>query len=109
MCHGRDDALAAAETARATFEDGAQGAALPTIDIPGDQLAAGIPAFQLLVQSGLAKSNGDARRLIRGGGGRVNDVVIGDETQVIDAGDINAEGVVKLSAGRKNHALIQPR
>ena len=109
MCHGRDDALAAAETARATFEDGAQGASLPTIDIPADRLAAGIPAFQLLVQSGLAKSNGDARRLIRGGGGRVNDVVIGDETQIIDAKDINAEGVVKLSAGRKNHTLIQPR
>jgi len=108
MCHGRDDALAAAETARATFEDGAQGAALPTFDVPADQLAAGVPAIQLLVLSGLAKSNGEARRLIRGGGGRLNDVVIGDETQTIGSADINAEGVIKLSAGRKNHALIQP-
>ncbi len=108
MCHGREEALRAAETARATFEDGTQGAALPTIETPRGDLETGIPAIQLLVQVGLAKSNGEARRLIRGGGGRVNDVVIGDETRAITASDVNADGVIKLSAGRKHHALIRP-
>jgi tyrosyl-tRNA synthetase len=108
MCHGREEALRAADTARATFEDGTQGAALPTAEIARSDLDSGIPAFQLLVQAGLVKSNGEARRLIRGGGGRVNDVIIADETQAITARDINADGVVKLSAGRKHHALIKP-
>ncbi len=108
MCHGRDEADAAADTARATFEEGAQGAALPTFEITRKDLESGIPAFQLFVQAGLSKSNGEARRLIRGGGGRINDTVIADETQSVSGADINAEGVVKLSAGRKNHALIQP-
>jgi tyrosyl-tRNA synthetase len=108
MCHGREEALRAADTARATFEDGTQGAALPTIEIARSDLDSGMPAFQLLVQAGLVQSNGEARRLIRGGGGRVNDVAITDETQAITASDINADGVVKLSAGRKHHALIRP-
>jgi tyrosyl-tRNA synthetase len=108
MCHGREESLRAADTARATFEDGTQGAALPTVEIARSELDSGIPAFQLLVQAGLVKSNGEARRLIRGGGGRVNDVVIDDETRAVTAGDINADGVIKLSAGRKKHALIQP-
>jgi tyrosyl-tRNA synthetase len=108
MCHGRAEAEAAAETARATFEDGAQGSALPTVEIARGDLESGIPVFQLFVQAGLSKSNGEARRLIRGGGGRINDAVVGDETQTVTATDINTEGVIKLSAGRKNHSLVQP-
>jgi tyrosyl-tRNA synthetase len=103
LAHGRAAAEAAAETARKTFAEGASAEGLPSIDIPAPELAAGIPAFALFVRAGLAASNGEARRLIRGGGARLNDVVITDEAQVI-AGD----AVLKLSAGKKQHVLVRP-
>ncbi|HIC29305.1 MAG TPA: tyrosine--tRNA ligase, partial [Rhodospirillales bacterium] len=107
LCHGEDAASAAAETARQTFEEGAQGAGLPTVQIARADLDAGIPAFELFKQSGLAQTNGEARRLIKGGGGRVNDAAIGNETQAITSADLNEDGVIKLSAGKKRHALIK--
>ena len=70
--------------------------------VPAAELAAGIPAFALFVKAGLAASNGEARRLIRGGGARLNDVVITDEAQ-----PVHAAPVLKLSAGKKQHVLIQ--
>ena len=59
-------------------------------------------------EAGLANSNGDARRLIKGGGGRLNDSVITKETAAAKLEDLNAEGFLKLSAGRKRHVLIIP-
>ena len=108
LCHGRAAADAAAETARAVFEDGAADEGLPQIGVPRDRLADGIPAFELLVRSGLAASNGEARRLIRGGGARVNDVAVASETQAVSMTDLAAGGAIKLSAGRKRHALVRP-
>ena len=108
LCHGKDAALEAAETARKTFEEGGTGDDLPSIDVTQTDLETGIPAFELLCQAGLAKSKGEARRLIRSGGGRVNDVAIKDETQTISADDISPEGLIKLSAGKKRHALVRP-
>jgi tyrosyl-tRNA synthetase len=108
LCHGEAAALEAGETAKATFEDGTQGAALPTVEIEESDLTAGIPAFEAMVKAGLANSNGEARRLIRGGGGRVNDVVITDESQTISTADINADGAIKFSAGKKRHVLAKP-
>ena len=108
MLHGHDDAARAAETAQKTFEQGTIATDLPTFDVPRDKLAAGIALFTLLVQAGLAASNGEARRLIKGGGGRVNDVAIADELATVALDAVNADGVVKLSAGRKRHALLRP-
>ncbi|MCW8971288.1 MAG: tyrosine--tRNA ligase, partial [Rhodospirillales bacterium] len=108
LCHGREAAEAAAETARKTFEEGTLGNDLPSIDVPKGDLEKGIPAFVLLVKAGLATSNGEARRLIKGGGGRVNDVAIASETQEVTAADISPEGVIKLSSGKKRHALVRP-
>ncbi len=108
LCHGEAAANEAAETARATFEEGGAGDALPRTDVPKSDLAAGIPAYEVFRRAGLAASNGEARRLIKGGGGRVNDVALSDETQPITTADINAEGVIKLSAGKKRHALVVP-
>jgi tyrosyl-tRNA synthetase len=108
MCHGRAAAEAAAETARAVFEEGAEGSALPQVGVPRDRLAEGVPAFELLVRAGLAASNGEARRLIRGGGARVNDAVVTTETQAVSLADLAAGGAIKLSAGRKRHALVRP-
>ena len=108
LCHGEAAALEAGDTAKATFEDGTQGAALPTVDITKAELAAGMPAFEALVKAGLANSNSEARRLIRGGGGRVNDVVITDESQTISMTDLNTDGAIKFSAGKKRHVLAKP-
>ena len=64
--------------------------------------------FELMRRASLASSNGEARRLIKGGGGRLNDVAIGEETAQVTLADINADGVIKLSAGKKRHALVRP-
>ena len=108
LCHGRTAAEAAAETARAVFERGESGTDLPHIAVPRDRLVHGVPLVELLVNAGLATSNGEARRLIRGGGARLNDVVISTEAQVISLADVADGGAIKLSAGRKRHALVRP-
>lgn len=108
IAHGRPAAEAAAETARRTFEEGQAAASLPTHEVDAAALEAGIPAVRLFVEAGLATSNGEARRLIRGGGARVNDVALADEAAVVSAVDLR-EGCVKLSAGRKQHRLVRPR
>ncbi len=107
LCHGDDAAQAAAKTARKTFEEGTQGDALPAIEVAKASLEDGIPAFELFHQAGLALSKSEARRLIKGGGGRLNDAPIDNETQAITVGDVNGEGVIKLSAGKKRHALVR--
>ncbi|MGL4967076.1 MAG: tyrosine--tRNA ligase [Inquilinus sp.] len=108
LVHGRDKAEAAAETARQAFEQGVSAEGLPSIEVPRAELAAGIQAFRLFARAGLAASNGEARRLIQGGGGRVNDAAIADPEQPIGDRDIGVDGVIKLSAGRKKHALVRP-
>ena len=108
LCHGADAAAAAAETARKTFEQGVIADDLPTIEVAAGDLEAGVPAFDLMRRAGLAGSNGEARRLIKGGGARINDAVIGEETAQVTMSDVNADGVIKLSAGKKRHALVRP-
>ena len=113
LCHGREAARAAAETARRTFAQQAPpGTAfadgLPTIEVPRARLDEGVPVCELLREAGLAKSNSEARRLIRGGGARVNDKPFGDETGTVGRDDLAAGGAIKLSAGRKRHALVRP-
>ena len=106
LAHGRDAAEAASETARGAFEDGAAAATLPTHLVAGGDLTAGIPAIRLFADSGLVLSLGEARRLIRGGGARVNDVPLTDEAATVTEADLR-EGAVKLSAGKKQHRLIR--
>ena len=108
LCHGADAAANATETARRTFEEGAAGADLPVVDIALSNLEAGIPAIALFQAAGLCESGGAARRLIRGGGARINGRVIDSEMYAIGPGDIGADGLIKLSAGKKRHALIRP-
>jgi tyrosyl-tRNA synthetase len=106
LAHGREAAEQAAETARLAFEQGAAAETLPTYFVPEAALSAGIPVFRLLAESGLVASNGEARRLIRGGGARVNDVPVTDEAMLISAADLR-DGTLKLSAGRKHHRLVK--
>ncbi len=107
LCHGREAAEAAAETARAVFEGGGSGSELPQTEVPRNELARGMPAFELFSLTGLAASNGEARRLIRGGGARINDRVVDNETKPVTEADLDANGMLKLSAGRKRHALVR--
>ena len=107
LLHGREAAEEAAQTARSVFAEGGTGAALPVIELPRAELQRGIPAFELLAKSGLAASNSEARRLIQGGGARVNDRPIASETQPIGLGDVTQDGTIKLSAGKKRHALVR--
>jgi len=108
LCHGDAAATRAAETARETFEEGGAAASLPTVEIARAELAAGIPVFDLVRRAGLSASGGEARRLIMGRGCRLNDSVIENETRAVTLADLNDEGAIKLSAGRKRHALIRP-
>jgi tyrosyl-tRNA synthetase len=107
LCHGDAAATAAAETARRTFVEGGLGDELPTVEVPQAELAAGIVAYDLLRRSGLVATNGEARRLIKGGGARLNDVAIDDDNRKIGMGDVNADGVIKLSFGKKRHAVVK--
>jgi len=106
LAHGVTAAEAAAGTARLAFEQGVAADALPSITVDAAELSAGISAIKLFVEAGLAASNGEARRLIRGGGARLNDAVITDEALVITSADL-VDGAAKLSAGRKQHRLVR--
>ena len=104
LAHGRDAADAAARTARLQFEEG--GAAdLPTVTVTPDLLSTGESVVKLLVKSGLAGSNNEAKRLIRDGGARVNDMPVTDEAMLVDA--IDLRNGVKLSHGKKLHRLVK--
>jgi tyrosyl-tRNA synthetase len=107
LAHGQEAAEQAAETARRTFEEGEKADTLPTVQMPRPRLAAGIAAFELFHDAGLAPSRTEARKLIKGGGGRLNDQPIASDTVIIDEGDLDSSGTLKLSAGRKRHVLIR--
>jgi tyrosyl-tRNA synthetase len=107
LAHGEAAALQAVETARRTFEEGGKADTLPTVEVPRAQLAAGVAAFELFHQAGLAESRTEARKLIKGGGGRLNDKPIASDTATIRENDLGADGTLKLSAGRKRHVLVR--
>jgi tyrosyl-tRNA synthetase len=108
LLHGKPAAEAAAETARKTFEEGRSGDALPSIDVPRAELESGLALPALFVRAGLAASNGEVRRAVANNSVSINDVRVSDPNRTIKTGDVNADGVVKLSLGRKKHALVVP-
>jgi tyrosyl-tRNA synthetase len=108
LVHGRDAADRAAETARATFEEGLTAASLPTIEVPRADLEKGLGVLNASLLAGFVQSTGEARRQIKGGGLKVNDEVVSDERRLLTASDLTQDGVIKLSLGKKRHALIRP-
>jgi tyrosyl-tRNA synthetase len=108
ILHGREAAEQAAETARKTFEEGGLAENLPSVDVPASELNSGIGLLSLIVRAGLAASNGEARRHVQGGAVRINDKAVSDERSVIGTGEVTADGVIKLSLGKKKHILIRP-
>ena len=106
LAHGADAAAAAEATARETFEQGGAGAELPSVDLTAADLAnGGISVVQLFVRSGLAASGKEAKRLIADGGARLNDEPVTDAGLMLDADAFSRP--VKLSAGKKRHALAR--
>lgn len=108
LLHGREKAEAAAETARRTFEQGETAEGLPTIEVPIADIENELGILAAFVTAGLVKSNSEARRQIQAGGLRVNDAVVSDEKAKLRLGDVSADGVIKLSLGRKKHVLLRP-
>jgi tyrosyl-tRNA synthetase len=103
--HGRAAADNAAETARRTFEEGAAAEGLPTLTIAEAKLAAGAPLLDAFLEAGLIESKGEGRRHIKAGALKVNDVPLSEETP-LTAADVRA-GAIKLSIGKKKHALVR--
>jgi tyrosyl-tRNA synthetase len=108
LVHGRDAANRAAETARATFEQGETTASLPTVQVPRADLEKGLGVLSASVLVGFVQSTGEARRQIKGGGLKVNDVAVTDERRLLTISDLTGDGVIKLSFGKKRHVLIRP-
>ena len=106
MLHGEDAAKKAEATAKETFEKGGAAEGLPTVDIASSELD-GLGILAATVLLGLASSNGEARRHIKGGALKVNDIKVDSHERQIASDDV-VEGVVKISVGKKKHALLKP-
>src|SRR5215472_619806 len=108
LIHGRAAAEEAAATARTTFEEGGVGATLPAVAVPRAELKKGIGVLSAFVRAGLAASNGEVRRAIANNAILVNDKRVTTEKATISEADVTADGMVKLSLGRKRHILLKP-
>ena len=108
LVHGETAAAEAAATARTTFEEGGLGSSLPTVEVPRADLKAGISVHIAFVKAGLATSNGEVRRAIANNAILVNDKRVTDDKAMIGEAEVTADGVVKLSLGRKRHVLLKP-
>ena len=107
LCHGEEAAVAAAATAQKTFEQGGFGDDLPTADIPKGELESGIGILEVLCRVGLTATNGEARRFVQQGAVKVNDAKSDDARSQLTAADLNSDGLIKLSVGKKKHGLAR--
>ncbi|KAG5186028.1 hypothetical protein JKP88DRAFT_309903 [Tribonema minus] len=109
MLHGEHCLESIRATAKQLFEAGAAGgsnASLPRTSVSQSEVDAGLSVLDLYVKAGLAASKGEVRRLIKGGGAKINDVKVDDELQVVGAAEF-AGGELKLSSGKKKHAIVE--
>jgi tyrosyl-tRNA synthetase len=107
LLHGRAAAEEAAETARKTFEEGTLADTLPSVAMDKAALETGLGVLSAFVTAGLVTSTGEARRQIKGGGLKVNDATVTDERAALTSADLTADGIIKLSLGRKRHVLLR--
>ena len=107
MLHGKEAALESERAALAVFGEGDSDAALPTTEIARGDLESGILAAAAFATAGLAQSNGEGRRLIKQGAARVNDALVSDQNATLSLSDLKEDGTIKLSAGKKRHALLK--
>ena len=109
LLHGREAAELAADTARKTFEQGALAESLPTVEIASDVLKEGLGVLAAFGPdyAKLVPSSSEARRQVKSGGLKVNDQTVSDERGTLSLSDVTAEGVIKLSFGKKKHVLLR--
>ncbi len=108
LLHGREAAETAAAAAKSAFEEGRNSDDLPTLEVDKALIAAGLPLANLAVDAGLSGSRSEARRLAQGGGLRLNDKQEADGQRLVTLADCDADGVIKLSAGKKKIVLVRP-
>ena len=106
MLHGREEAEKAANAARTAFEQGGISADMPTAEV---EFGDGIGVLSAVVAAGLAASNSEVRRLIKGGGVKINDKQVTDEKSIVTLADLTEQKVVKVSVGQKKHVLLKPK
>ncbi len=109
LAHGVEAAQNAAQTAMETFETGSKSEGLPSVDIAASDLAQGIGLLKAFVMAGLAASNSEARRHIKGSAARVNDQVVTDEKTILTSDSLGSDGTIKLSIGKKRHVLLRQK
>jgi len=107
LMHGREAAETAAATARETFEQGVMAEGLPTVEVSSADLHAGYGILTANVALNFAASNSEARRAIESGAVRINDHPVTDPRRMIVHADVNADGVIKISMGKKRHGLLK--
>jgi tyrosyl-tRNA synthetase len=109
LVHGGAAAEEASGTARKTFEEGAFAEALPSVDVARAELERGIGVLTAFAEkAGLVASNSEARRQVKAGGLKVNDATVTDDKMILTGKDLTADGVIKLSLGKKKHVLLKP-
>jgi len=108
LLHGREAAAEAEHTARTTFETGGLATSLPTIELSAQEFEQGLGVLSAFIKAGLVPSTSEARRQIKSGGLKVNDIAVTDEKSVLGKKDLTPEGVIKLSLGKKRHVLVKP-
>ncbi|MCF8481419.1 MAG: tyrosine--tRNA ligase [Rhodospirillum sp.] len=106
LAHGEEAALGAAETAKTVFEQGGAGGDLPSVEVPLSDLKAGVSLVEMMRATGLAKSGKDVKRLVTENGAKVNDEPVADANTLLTDADLR-DGAIKLSAGKKRHALVK--
>ena len=109
LMHGREAADTAAETARKTFVEGTLAEDLPSVTVSRDLVDAGLGVLSAFgpEYAKLVPSTSEARRQIKSGGLRIDDVVLTDERAVLRTADFAKNGVLKLSFGKKRHVLLR--
>ena len=108
LVHGEEAATDSLKTATETFESGGTSQNLPRIDVPAETLKTGIGILEAFVIAGLANSNSEARRLVQGGGAKLNDATVSDIKLQVSSEDAVYDGTIKLSSGKKKHVLLKP-
>lgn len=106
ICHGEQAAIDACDTAKKTFEGGKVGNDLPVTKVTKEEFAEGVNVIKALQLAGLVATGGEAKRLVKGGGARINDVQAKDGSAILSSEDFDASNNIKISAGKKKHALL---
>jgi tyrosyl-tRNA synthetase len=105
LCHGVKAAKSAELTAKMVFEQGLMAGDIPQIEISAQEFEKGIQTYKIFQMAKLVETGGEAKRLVAGGGARINDEIVKDEFRIVSMEDVH-DGIIKLSAGKKKHALV---